>query len=98
IGVDARLNRLLPFARSPLYREYRDRLIPCDALMVTDPFLTATGGNGFDDMARQYPFVFPEHYWFPTRDLDAKRALVESFRRYGRVEEWPIMTGASHGS
>lgn len=91
IGVDVRLNRLAPFALSPLYDEYRDRLIWCDeqhSFPVLDPFQAGGYPGEIMELIRKLPRVFPSFYWFPADRLKEKSRLVERLGHHWHAAGW----------
>jgi hypothetical protein len=92
LGVDTRLNRLIPFARTELYAEYGDALVPRDgthAFSPTVPFQAAGYDAEIVDLVRRHPRVFPEFYSFATDDYAEKSALVEGVGDFMHHVEWP---------
>jgi anaerobic magnesium-protoporphyrin IX monomethyl ester cyclase len=93
IGVDTRLSRLTPFALSPLYKEYRDRLIDVEetyALSRGDPFRSRPYRSDIRELISAFPGVFPEFRWFPADRLAEKSMLVESLFNHWNRTEWPM--------
>jgi len=93
IGVDARLNRLTPFALAPLYKEYGDHLIWFEeaySFSGADPFHASGYRSEIGNFIREFPSVFPEFRWFPTDLLREKSRLVESLDRHWPKVDWPV--------
>jgi radical SAM superfamily enzyme YgiQ (UPF0313 family) len=96
-GVDARLNRLSPFALTPLYQQHRDQLIRRrDGAIhaAHDPFQTSALRPQIAALIDRYPTVFPEFYWLPTPDLEDKAAMVDALNRHRHLGGWPAASTA----
>jgi anaerobic magnesium-protoporphyrin IX monomethyl ester cyclase len=92
MGIDTRLNRLAPFALTPLYSEYGDRLICFEELYTFspgDPFQAQTHRGEIRDLIREFPSVFPEFLWFPADRLAEKSRLIESLSSHWYRPDWP---------
>ncbi len=93
LGVDTRLNRLVPFALTPLFAEYGDRLVwrdVWDSYSIAVPFQTTGYRSEIVDLIREHPNAFPEFYWFPTGNHPEKCGLVERFNEHVHGIEWPV--------
>ena len=92
LGVDTRLNRLVPFAQTPLYAEYGDQLVwrdEWDSYSDTVPFQAAGYRREIMDIIRSHPGAFPEFYWFPSANHAEKCGLVDRFNAHVHGSEWP---------
>lgn len=92
MGVDTRLNRLAPFALTPLYREYGNRLIYFEksyAFSPGDPFQSQSHRSDIRDLIRGFPSVFPEFSWFPAERLAEKGRLIEALNSQWYKQDWP---------
>lgn len=88
IGVDCRLNRLAPFALTPLYETYRNDLIYPEIQYVsssTDPFKTLNYNRDIAALVEKHPSVFPEFFWLPTKQLEEKCRMVDRLGRHSHV-------------
>jgi anaerobic magnesium-protoporphyrin IX monomethyl ester cyclase len=93
IGADVRLNRIVPFALTPLYKEYGDRLLWIEernSSSAADPFQAIGYQKEVCDLIKELPEVFPEFYWFSTDWLKEKVRLVESLERHRHLVNWPV--------
>lgn len=98
VGVDVRLNRLVPFALTPLYREYGDRLVLNDAwrsASAMDPFDAGRCCGEVRELVTSMPRLFPEYYWFQTDRLREKSEIVCAIDRYRHVQQWPKSCGCA---
>jgi anaerobic magnesium-protoporphyrin IX monomethyl ester cyclase len=94
LGVDTRLNRLAPFALSPIYTQYAAELQwvePDGHVSPVDPFQAGCLGEDMVDLIRRFPKVFPSFYRLPTDDLAGKTDLVRDLEHHWRVAEWMEM-------
>lgn len=97
LGSDTRLNRLVPFALTPLFAEYGDRLVwrdVWDSYSIAVPFQTTGYRGEIVDLIRKHPNAFPEFYWFPTGNHPEKCGLVERFNEHVHGIEWPVSASA----
>jgi anaerobic magnesium-protoporphyrin IX monomethyl ester cyclase len=97
LGADTRLNRLVPFALTPLFAEYGGRLVwqdIWDSYSIAVPFQTTGYRSEIVDLIREHPSVFPEFYWFPTSNHPEKCGLVERFNEHVHGIEWPVSASA----
>lgn len=93
IGVDTRFSRLTPFALSPLYKEYKGRLVDVDeaySMSRGDPFRAQPYQSEIRTLIKTFPNVFPEFRWFPADDLTEKSRLVESLYNHWNRTQWPM--------
>lgn len=95
-GVDARLNRLSPFALTPLFEQHRDDLVWLEDSSVHaghDPFQISALRPEVADLVRAHPGVFPEFGWLPTPELTEKLRMVDSLSRHRHSGGWPAAPG-----
>lgn len=100
LGVDTRLNRLVPFALTPLYAEYGDQIVwrdVWDYYSNSVPFEASGYPREIVDIIRGRPGTFPEFYWFPSANHSEKRGLVERFNAHVHGAEWPASAAPGRG-
>ena len=93
LGVDTRLNRLVPFALTPLYEEYGEQLVwraGWDSYSASVPFQVTGCRQEIVDIIRGHPRAFPEFYWFPSAGHAEKCDLVDRFNVHVHGAEWPV--------
>jgi anaerobic magnesium-protoporphyrin IX monomethyl ester cyclase len=91
IGVDCRLNRLAPFALTPIYGEFKEQLLNPDkksASSHTDPFQLWNYKKDIIDLVEKKPDVFPEFYWLPTEAMEEKIQMIESLHRHSHIMDF----------